>query len=129
MARPTSPVLTDAELRLMKVLWERGKGTVSEIVAALPRRSRLAYSSVLTTLRILENKGYLRHEKQGRAFIYVPLVGRGEARRQSVQHLVDRFFDRSPGSLALNILENEDLDEEDLRKLRGLIEKAGQTND
>jgi predicted transcriptional regulator len=129
MARPTSPVLTDAELRLMKVLWERGKGTVSEIVDALPRRSRLAYSSVLTTLRILETKGYLRHEKQGRAFIYVPRVGRGEARRQSVQHLVDRFFDRSPGSLALNILENEDLDEEDLRKLRGLIEKAGQTDE
>jgi predicted transcriptional regulator len=89
----------------------------------------LAYSSVLTTLRILETKGYLRHEKQGRAFIYVPRVGRGEARRQSVQHLVDRFFDRSPGSLALNILENEDLDEEDLRKLRGLIEKAGQTDE
>jgi predicted transcriptional regulator len=129
MPRPTSPILTDAELRLMKVLWERGKGTVSEIAGALPRRSRLAYSSVLTTLRILENKGYVRHEKQGRAFIYVPLVGRGEARRQSVRHLVDRFFDRSPGSLALNILENENLDEEDLRKLRGLIEKAGQTDE
>ncbi len=124
MPRPTSPVLTDAELRLMRVLWERGKATVSEIVESLPRRSRLAYSSVLTTLRILENKGYLRHEKLGRAFIYVPLVGRGEARKQGVQHLVDRFFDRSPGSLALNILENENLNHEELRQLRNLIDKA-----
>ncbi len=113
----------------MKVLWERGKGTVSEIVESLPRRSRLAYSSVLTTLRILENKGYLRHEKQGRAFIYVPVVGRGEARTQTVRHLVDRFFDRSPGSLALNILETEKLNEEDLRKLRKLVEQAGQADE
>ncbi len=74
-----SPTLTEAELRLMKILWERGESTVNDIGAALPKKNALAYNSVLTTIRILEQKGYVQHRKEGRAFLYVPLVAEHEA--------------------------------------------------
>ena len=79
MPRKTSPTLTEAELRLMNVLWKRGESTVAEVVKALPKRLSLAYSSVLTTLRILERKGFVSHKKQGRAFVYHPVVERQDA--------------------------------------------------
>lgn len=124
MSRPKSPTLTEAELRLMEVLWDRGASSVSEVVEALPRRSRPAYTSVLTTLRILEQKGYVKHEKRGRAFVYHPLLGRDDARRRAVRHLVRRFFEDSPELLVLNVLESEDLDAEELHRLRKMIEGA-----
>ena len=85
MARKQSPTLTDAELRRMKILWERGPSTVGGVVETLPEDEPLAYSTVLTTLRILEDKGYLRHEKQGRAFVYHPVVDRRAARRNALR--------------------------------------------
>ena len=124
MARPRTPTLTEAELRLMDVLWNRGASTVGEVAEALPRKRSLAYSSVLTTLRILEQKGYVRHEQRGRAYVYHPLVGRGDAQRSAVRHLVSRFFEGSPELLVLNVLENEKLSAGDLRKLRRMIEEA-----
>ena len=87
MPRKKSPTLTEAELRLMDVIWERGESTVGDVVEALPKDSRLAYSSVLTTLRILEQKGYVRHEKRGRAFLYSPIPGREDAQRNSFHYL------------------------------------------
>ena|SRR5258708_31499610 len=123
MARKKSPNLTEAELRLMDVLWERGPATVSEVNDALPRELGLAYNTVLTTLRILESKGYLRHSKQkdARAFIYRPVVGRQEAGRNAVRYLVSRFFQNSREALVLNLLEDEQLDEKELRRIRKLI--------
>ena len=122
MSRPRSTTLTDGELQLMKVLWDRGRATVREVVTALPRRRQPAYSTVLTMLRILEQKGYARHEKVGRAFAYVPVLGREQAQRSAVQRLVSQLFDDSPGSLALNIIENEDVDGVALEALRAKIE-------
>ena len=92
MARKKSTGLTDAELRLMEVLWRIGTATVSEVAEKLPKDVELAYSTVLTTLRILETKGYLRHVKDGRAFVYEPVVGRDQARESAVTHLLRRFF-------------------------------------
>lgn len=94
MARKKSPTLTDAELRLMDVIWEKGSAMVSEVAEALPQELGLAYNTVLTTLRILEEKGYLCHTKaqEGRAYVYRALVGRNEAGRNAVRHLVSRFF-------------------------------------
>ena len=77
MARKKSAGLTDGELRLMDVLWEMGSGTVSDVMDALPKSVPLHYSTVLTTLRILETKGYLKHVKESRAFVYKPVVGKG----------------------------------------------------
>ncbi|HEU0141619.1 MAG: BlaI/MecI/CopY family transcriptional regulator [Bryobacteraceae bacterium] len=124
MARPKSPMLTDAELRLMEVLWDRGPSTVGEVTEALPKGVELAYSSVLTTLRILEQKGYARHEKRGRAFVYAPLIRRRDAQKSAVRHLLGRFFEDSPELLVLNVLEDERLSAAELRKLRKMIEEA-----
>lgn len=123
MARRRSQTLTEVELELMEVLWDKGRATVSEIVEALPEE-RLAYSSVLTMMRILEQKGYVRHEKEGRAFIYTALVDRRQARRSVVGYLLKRFFNNSPELLVVNLLEDEQLGPEELRKLREMIERS-----
>lgn len=124
MARKKSPTLTDAELRLMEILWEMGEGTVGEVVDALPKRLSLAYSTVLTTLRILEQKGYLRHGLRGRAFVYKPAVDRGEAQRSAIAFVLTRFFQNSPELLVVNVLEHEKLDPEELARLRKMIEES-----
>lgn len=124
MARKKSPTLTDAELKLMDALWEYKSATIGDVVAALPADEPLAYNTVLTTMRILEKKGYVRHTKDGRAHVYHPLVGRAEAQDSAVKHMLSRFFDSSPEQLALHILENEELTSADLNRLRGLIEKG-----
>lgn len=121
MPRKSGPGLTDAELRLMEVLWEKGEGTVANVVEALPQSAPLAYSSVLTTLRILDNKGYLTHRQEGRAYIYRPVIGREEARQSAVSHLVRRFFDGSHNQLMLRLLEDKGIDARELQRLRRLI--------
>jgi predicted transcriptional regulator len=124
MARTKTTGLTDAELRLMEVIWDRGSASVGDVVDALPKRTPLAYSTVLTTLRILEEKGYLRHVKEGRAFIYHPAVGRDEARDTAVGHLVRRFFGGSHGQLALNLVEKRRIEAAELKRLRQRIKEA-----
>ena len=123
MARKKSSNLTEAELRLMEVLWRQGSATVAEVAEALPRKLGLAYNTVLTTMRILEEKGYVRHtkSKEGRAFIYTPLVSRDQASRSAVSQLVSRFFGNSRHALVLNLLEDEGLNAEELERLRNLI--------
>ena len=91
---------------------------------ALPRRPRLAYNSVLTTIRILEKKGYLKHVKDGRAHVYIPLIGRDDATRSAVRQLVNRFFNDSRELLLLNVLRDEDIDAEELRRLREMLEQS-----
>lgn len=119
-----SATLTEAELRLMDVLWEQGPSSVQQVLDALPKKSQLAYNSVLTTIRILEKKGYLRHIKDGRAHIYRPLVEREEASRSEIRHLAHRFFKNSHEMLVLNILEDRGVDAEELKKLRQLLEQT-----
>jgi predicted transcriptional regulator len=123
LPRKKSPLLTDAELRLMEVLWAKGQATVSEVVEGLPKDVDLAYSTVLTTLRILENKGYLRHIKDGRAFVYRPLVKRAQAQQSAVSHLVRRFFADSPELLMLNLIETKKITAKELALLRKRIEE------
>ena len=111
----------------MDVIWEKGSASVAEVAEALPRELGLAYNTVLTTLRILESKGYLRHtkSKEGRAFVYRAVVGRTEAGRSAVRYLVRRFFRNSPELLVLNLLEDEELGPKELRRIRELIAKEG----
>ena len=120
---PTKSVtLTEAELRLMDVLWQQGPSTVQQVLEALPKKAQLAYNSVLTTIRILEKKGYLRHIKDGRAHVYRPLIERAEASRSEIRHLANRFFENSHEMLVLNILEDRGVDAEELKRLRQLLE-------
>ena len=119
-----SATLTEAELRLMDVLWQQGPSTVQQVLEALPGKSPLAYNSVLTTIRILEKKGYVRHIKDGRAYIYRALVEREEASRSEIRHLAHRFFQNSHEMLVLNILEDRGVDAEELNRLRQLLEQT-----
>jgi BlaI family transcriptional regulator, penicillinase repressor len=117
-----SETLTEAELRLMDVLWEKGSATVQQVLDALPRKRALAYNSVLTTIRVLENKGYVEHIKDGRAHVYIPIMERQEATRSEIRHLVTRFFKDSHDLLVLNILEDRGIDAKELKRLRQLLQ-------
>jgi len=108
----------------MEIVWEKGEATVTDVVDSIPRSRSLAYNTVLTTLRILERKGYLSHEKQGRAFVYRPLVDRHHARRSALKYIMSRFFENSPELLVLNVLENEAIDPKELKRLKRLIEES-----
>jgi predicted transcriptional regulator len=123
VARKKSPNLTEAEQRLMDVLWKLGSATVAEISEALPGNPDLAYNTVLTTMRILEDKGYVRHtkSKEGRAFVYQAIVSREQASRSAVRHLIGRFFGNSAEALVLNLLENETLNEKERERIRKLL--------
>jgi predicted transcriptional regulator len=123
MARKKSPTLTEAELRLMDVLWACGEATVTDVAAALGDPP-LAYNTVLTTLRILEKKNYVKHRAAGRAFVYSPMVGRDEARSSVIDYVVSRFFDNSPRALMLKLLDAEHLDERDVARMRALLERG-----
>ena len=107
----------------MEILWAKGQATVAEVVDALPSDADLAYSTVLTTLRILEDKGYLTHLKQGRAFIYEAAVERTTAQRSALTQLLDRFFSGQPELLVQNLLDNEELSKAEIRRLKKLIQK------
>jgi predicted transcriptional regulator len=122
--RPRSPALTDAEARVMAVLWQRSAATVAEVVTALRKKRPVTYSTVQTILRILETKGYVTHEKVARAFIYRPQIDERQARRRAMRHLVTRLFNGSPSLLVLNVLEDEQIDAEELQRLKKLIEDA-----
>lgn len=119
-----SNTLTEAELRIMRILWDRGESLVSELVAALPENTPLAYTSVLTTVRVLERKGYVRHRQEGRAFVYGPRVAEHEASRSEVRHMLHRFFGNSRERLLLTLLGDEEVPAEELRRLKAAIAKA-----
>lgn len=124
MARPRTSGLTDAELRVMEVLWSRGRANVGDVVEAIERPRKPAYNTALTILRILERKGYVTHEKEGRAFTFVPLIERGDERRRALSQMLSRFFDNSPRLLVSDLLGHERLDDDELRRVRELIDKA-----
>ena len=119
-----SNTLTEAELRLMKILWRRGESAVNDLVAAIPAGEELAYNSVLTTIRILEQKGYVEHRQEGRAFIYHPCVAEEEASRTEVRHVLSRFFGDSRERLLLSLLGDEDISAEELRRIKDAINNA-----
>jgi predicted transcriptional regulator len=124
LPRRPSPALTDAEARVMAVLWDRGTASVADVVAALKKGRAVTYSTVQTMLRILEMKGYVEHDKVGRAFIFRPCVDQRQARRRALRHLVGRLFNGSPSLLVLNVLEDDQIDQEELARLKKLIEDA-----
>jgi predicted transcriptional regulator len=124
MPRPRSPALTDAEARVMSVLWQSRTASVADVAAALRKKRAVSYSTVQTILRILEDKGYVAHDKVARAFIYRPLVDERQARRRALKHLVARLFNGSPSLLVLNVLEDDQIDPAELDRLKKLIEDA-----
>lgn len=104
----------------MRVLWDEQSATV----AGVAERLKSNYSTVQTMLRILEAKGYVTHEKAGRAFAYKPLVDQTQARRRALSHLVSGLFNNSPALLVLNVLEDERIDPRELSRLKQLIKDS-----
>jgi predicted transcriptional regulator len=119
-----SNTLTEAELRLMKILWRRGESAVTDMVDALPEGEQLAYNSVLTTIRILEQKGYVEHRQEGRAFVYWPCVQENEASSSEVRNVLNRFFGNSREKLVLSLLDDDGISAEELGRLREAIRNA-----
>ena len=116
-----SITLTQAELRLMRVLWGRGECSVADMVTATSDEGPLAYTSVLTTIRILESKGYVSHRQEGRAFLYNSAIGEQEASRCEVRHVLQRFFGNSRERLLLSLLGDEEITPEELKRLKDAI--------
>lgn len=114
------PVLGSRELEVMGVLWELGSGTVAEVREKLP--ADLAYTTVLTILRNLEEKAYVSRAPEGRAHRYAPRVDQQTARRSALSRLVDTLFGGAPDQLVAHMVEDRTLTARDLRRLRALIE-------
>jgi predicted transcriptional regulator len=116
-----SITLTPAELRLMKVLWTRGESSVADLVTACADENPLAYTSVLTTVRILEQKGYVSHRQEGRAFLYSASVAENDAGRSEVRNVLQRFFGNSRERLLLSLLGDDEITPDELRRLKEAI--------
>ena len=116
--------LTEAELRIMRIVWLRGECLVSDVVTAMPKEAPLAYTSVLTTIRVLEQKGYLKHREMGRAFLYSACVAEEDASRSEVRHTLDRFFGSSRERLMLSLLGDGEISEAELARLKQAIQAA-----
>ena len=119
-----SNTLTQAELRLMRLLWSIGECSVQDLVSAMPEESRLAYTSVLTTIRILEDKGYVHHRQEGRAFVYTARVAEQDAQQHEVRHVISRFFGDSRERLMLALLGDDDVSTDELERLKKAIAQA-----
>ena len=119
MSRKRPPTLTNAEHRIMEVIWARGSATVSDVVDALEGRD--AYTTILNLMRILKAKGYLSSRKEGRAFVFFPEVDRTTAARKAVHQLLSKFFGGSPSELVLSFLRQEELTPQELDALKQKI--------
>ena len=106
----------------MDIIYARGQATAAEVVAALPDPP--GYSAVRALLRILEQKGHLRHQQEGPRYLFLPIVSRERARRSALRSLVKTFFDGSPAQAAAALIDQSDLSDEDFSRLAGIIEKA-----
>jgi predicted transcriptional regulator len=119
MARNRIKTLTNAEHRIMEVIWARGSATVADVVEALEGKD--AYTTILTLMRILKAKGFLTSRKEGRAFVFVPRVDRNTAARKAVHQLLSKFFSGSPSELVLSFLREEELTAEELDVIKRKI--------
>ncbi len=122
-----SRLLTEAELELMGILWKRGEGTVHDVIEGLPRGRELAYTTVSTILRILEQKEFLRSRKSGRSHIYSPRVTKAEYEASSLGHLVARVFENEPSLLVRRLIETKDLSRDELAELRRILDEKGRS--
>lgn len=118
-------LLTETELELMTILWRLEEGSVSVVMEYLPKERALAYTSVSTILRILEQKGILKTRKEGRGHIYTPQIKKSDYEAKAVKHVVDRVFDGTPVALVRQLLDTVKLNEGDLKELKNLIDQAG----
>jgi BlaI family transcriptional regulator, penicillinase repressor len=117
-----SIILTRQELQIMKVVWERGAATVKDVCDAMSRRKVTAYTTILTLMGILEEKGALVHTRSGRAYIYKPVLTREQATKNQVHDVLTRFFDGSPEKMIETVIENEIKGPDQLGSVKNLLD-------
>jgi len=120
-----SKLLTETELELMMILWRLGEGSVADVIEQLPKKRNLAYTSVSTILRILEQKEIVKTRKEGRGHVYIPILEKTDYEVKTVKHVVDRVFDGTPVALVRQLLDSVKLNDADLKELKNLIDRAG----
>jgi BlaI family penicillinase repressor len=128
MAKSLHTLLSRRERQIMDILFRRGRATAAEVMEELPGNS--SYSTVRTQLRVLEEKGHVRHEEEGLRYVYVAAVPRHAARKSALKHLVETFFDGSAEKTVAALLGGEGarLTEDELERIAGLIAKARKTS-
>jgi predicted transcriptional regulator len=114
--------MTEGELEIMEALWRAGRGTVRDVIAELPPDRPLAYTTVATMLRILEQKGFATSVTEGRRLVYAPTIERGPYEQRGVQHLVDQLFGGDPRSLVRALVDGGTLSDEELAELRAIVD-------
>ncbi len=124
MRRRKTNTLTNAEHRIMEVIWARGSATVAEVGEALEGKD--AYTTILTLMRILKSKGYLSTRKEGRAHVFTPKVDRSTVARTAVRQLLSKFFSGSPSELVLSFLREEEITPEELDEIKRKIVETGE---
>jgi predicted transcriptional regulator len=122
--RPKHPTLTPQELEIMKVVWERDIATVRDVYEALLENRRIAYTTVMTMMKILETKGYLRKTRQDRAFLYRPTRPKSQVVGGMLREFVDRVFNGAAEPLVVQLVKEKRLNEKDLQKIIRLIEES-----
>lgn len=124
MARPRSTILTPAERRVMEAVWQLKKASVSDVLGVVSKTTPVAYTTVMTVLKVLEGKGYVTAGRDGRALIYRPISSRESAQTQALRHLVGEFFGGSKTALAQHILHQQDISKAELESLESMIQAA-----
>lgn len=122
-AKPRKALPTNAELAILNALWELTDGTVDDVVASLPSNPPANYKTVQSLLRIMENKGLVRHRVRGRAFVFSPRVTRDEVGGSLTKHLLDRTFQGSTSALMMNLLDANHVNDKELDALEALIQR------
>jgi BlaI family transcriptional regulator, penicillinase repressor len=120
--RPKSATLTPQELEIMKIVWDRDSATVRDVYETLLQRRKIAYTSVMTTMKILESKGYLRKRRQDRAFVYTPADPKEKVIARMIREFVDRVFNGSAEPLLVHLVKTRRIRERDWEKIRRMIE-------
>ncbi len=122
--RPAKPTLTEQELEIMKVVWQLEKATVRQVYETMLERRRIAYTTVMTMMNILEQKGYLKKHQQDRAYVYQPSQPQKQVIRSMVREFIDRVFNGSAEPLLVHLVEDQRLTEGDLEEMRRSIKSA-----
>ena len=123
MSRPTSKHPTELELEILKVLWHIGPATVRQVRDELAAIRDLAYTTVMTMMTIMDKKGYVQRKKDGRSFIYEAKYHEQKASKNMLQDIVDRLFGGSTTAVMQHLLETSELDEDELKQIRSLINR------
>ena len=122
MPKHPAPLLTDAELQLMLILWNLGEGSVKDILAELPESRDMAYTTASTIVRIMEKKGFVDSRKEGRGHVYRPVLDKQEYEARTLGHVVNTLFGNTPASLVARLISDRKLSQEDMAEIRRLLD-------